>query len=498
MATPTCHRLALACLIPLTLLAVGCADQAPPLEPDATHALAAAGGAHVVYVAPPTGNRDLDRASILAALDEVRPGGTVQFAPGIYLIGINVPDSFDFIRVTVPRITLLGHPAGTTLRGCDVAPEEMALAGCNGLELTGGHQTVRNLTFEHSWFPLYLGREFAMDGEGNWFDDPIESGPGGYRIEGNTFRHSVQGVVLYGQLQGPSIIRDNTFINQFHAAVIRGGTAHVVDNDIRVPDPEQVPFFGYPGAAVGIVPNYHAPASRCDRNLVARNRIENHPVGVAVVTPAPDWTPTVTASCSHNVVRDNLIVGSRIFDPDDDSAPLTLLNLLGSEGSMENNLFEGNQVLGAEGIGAILYEARHNRFVNNSIRGITPRERFPWYYVHPPDEGNGSGVWISPGSTHNQIAANTFADLAASAAVLEGNHNHVVTRSASDVVRDLGIGNRVTGPGSVVATAAPAGASTGAAPTAAERAGAARRLGEHFGVRGLLLNRDAAREAAPR
>jgi hypothetical protein len=379
-----------------------------------------------------------------------------------------------------------------------VAPEGIALAGCNGLELTGGYQTVRNLTFEHSWFPLYLGREFAMDGEGNWFDDPIESGPGGYRIEGNTFRHSVQGVVLYGQLQGPSIIRNNTFINQFHAAVIRGGTAHVVDNDIRAPDPEQVPFFGYPGSAVGIVPNYHAAASRCDHNLVARNRIENHSMGVVVVTPAPDWTPTVTASCSHNVLRDNLIVDSRVYYPDDDGAPITLVNLLGPQGSIEHNLVQGNQVLGGEGIGAILYEARHNRFVNNTIRGITPREHFPWFYVHPPDEGNGSGVWVSPGSTHNQIAGNSFADLAASSAVLEGDHNHVATRSASDVVRDLGVGNRVTGPGSVVTTAAPAAGGAGLNPAGAQRGEAPRVLGEGFGARGLLMGREAARGAAPR
>jgi hypothetical protein len=497
MRIQTPRSLVFGSFICLALLAAGCAEQAPPLEPESAMPLSAAAAAHVVHVAPPTGNRDLDRASILAALDEVRPGGTVQFAPGTYLIGINVPDSFDFIRVTVPRITLLGHPDGTTLRGCDVAPEEIELAGCNGLELTGGGQTVRNLTFENSWWPIFLGREFAMDPDGNFFFDPIESGPGGYRIENNTFR-SIVSVTLYGQLRQPSVIRNNIFINVFHAAVIRGGTAHVVDNDIRVPDPEQVPFFGEPGSAVGIVPNYHAAASRCDHNLVARNRIENHPVGVVVMTPAADWTPTVTARCSHNVIRDNLIVGSRVYYPDDDSAPLTLANLLGAEGSIQHTLLEGNQVLGGEGIGAILYEARHTRFVNNTIRGITPREHFPWFYVHPPDEGNGSGVWVSPGSSHNQIAASTFADLAASAAVLEGDNNHVATRSASDVVRDLGVGNRVTGPGSVITTVAPAGARAPAAPTASARGEGAKSLGEPFRVRGLLSGREAVRKAAPR
>jgi hypothetical protein len=61
---------------------------------------------------------------------------------------------------------------------------------------------------------------------------------------------------------------------------------------------------------------------------------------------------------------------------------------------------------------------------------------------------------------------------------MERDHNHMATRSASDVVRDLGTGKRVTGPGSVITIAVPAGASAGAASSAAERAEAARRLQE--------------------
>jgi hypothetical protein len=78
-----------------------------------------------------------DRASILAALEQVQPGGTIQFAPGTYLIGGEI------IRIAVPRLTLLGHPEGTTLRGC--GPDEMAREPgavarderCNLLELAG-------------------------------------------------------------------------------------------------------------------------------------------------------------------------------------------------------------------------------------------------------------------------------------------------------------------------------------------------------------------------
>jgi hypothetical protein len=71
----------------------------------------------------------------------------------------------------------------------------------------------------------------------------------------------------------------------------------------------------------------------------------------------------------------------------------------------------------------------------------------------------------------------------------------VATRSASDVVRDLGIGNRVTGPGSVVTTAAPAISSAGATPAATERAGAARMLGERLGAQARGME-EARREAA--
>ena len=98
----------------------------------------------VVHVAPPTGEREADRASIVAALNEVEPGGIVQFAPGTYLIGAG-------IRIRVARLTLRGHSQGTTLRGCD--PDEFATYGlpelsenCDGLRLLAGHQSVHDLT----------------------------------------------------------------------------------------------------------------------------------------------------------------------------------------------------------------------------------------------------------------------------------------------------------------------------------------------------------------
>jgi len=73
----------------------------------------------------------------------------------------------------------------------------------------------------------------------------------------------------------------------------------------------------------------------------------------------------------------------------------------------------------------------------------------PGHFVgNPPEwaDANGSGIWISPGSDGNEIIGNTFEDVASHAIVLEDDSNRVETRSSSDTVRDLGSGNRVTGP----------------------------------------------------
>jgi pimeloyl-ACP methyl ester carboxylesterase len=130
------------------VVAAGCAAvHTPP-------AAQPAGNVEVVHVAPPTGDRDTDRSSILAALEQVEPGGTIQFAPGTYLLG-------GFIPVSVSGVTLLGHPSGTTLLGCDpaMAPPPDPRVRCNTLALIGSRQVVRNLTFEYMSWGLTVGFE---------------------------------------------------------------------------------------------------------------------------------------------------------------------------------------------------------------------------------------------------------------------------------------------------------------------------------------------------
>jgi parallel beta-helix repeat protein len=452
-------------VVGLTLLLLG--PVALPACVRVSLPLAAASGTDTVHVAPPSGEREADRASILAALEQVEPGGTVQFAAGRYLVG-------EIIRVDVPRVTLLGHPDGTTLRGCDpdaFSEFPAAVFACNGFELTGGHQTVRNLTFEYAWHGLHVGccniadmEEFAALQGGKRREPSLT---GGYRIEDNTFRNSPNGIRVAGEADEPTVIRGNHFVNTYHAVVVNGRTAHVLDNDVSVAEPERVPFSGHPGGAIAVTSfQMSDDLTACADNVIAGNRVEGHPDAIVIFTQPG-------TACRRNVVRDNTIVVRRVrfstawgaiqIANESDSTivgvPLGLYNLTEAvfgpriegapAGVLEDNVIEGNRVIGAEGVGIELFRASRNRIVNNSIRGVVVRDPFPGNRLSfGPDwqEANGSGIWVSPGSAENEILGNTFEDITSDAIVIEGDRNRVETRSAIDAVRDLGSGNRVSGP----------------------------------------------------
>lgn len=414
-----------------------------------------------VHVAPPTGHKDADRASILAALERVQPGGSILFAPGTYLIG-------EMIRVSVPGIALLGHRQGTTLRGCDPSEEaeRHAANSCQGLELTGGRQIVRNLTFEHAHFDLVVGCCVDAFRTG---EVPPDTQGGGYLIEGSTFRNSRTGVRVMAGSPEPTVIRDNAFVNVFHAVGINGGTVHVLDNRVSAPEPQRVPVHGHTGGSIGVVPV--PPTRTCGENVIARNRIEGHPDGITILVGVPG------TSCRNNVIRDNTIIVRRVGSPgrrrggrEPDTTvvgvPLAVVNAVGDPGLpplppfpgfegeavVEANLIEGNQVIGGEGLGIELRRSSRNRILNNTITGIARRSPFPGTTMNSADpeawrEANGSGIWVSSGSEENEIVGNTFEDIAGHAVVLQGDRNVVEIRSPSDSVRDLGSGNRVSGPG---------------------------------------------------
>jgi parallel beta-helix repeat protein len=434
-------------ILPAITLSVALAATAPYAA-----AQLAPAGPDTVHVATPTGERETDRASILAALEQVRPGETVQFASGTYMVG-------EIIDVAISGVTLLGNPDGTTLRGCDpVAWQQMMVAAaealigearwnmrarCGMLRLTGGHVTVRNLTFEDTVWGLVLG----------WMDPTLTS-EGGHHIEGNTFRNSGNGIRVGNQSSGPTIIRQNRFINTYHALGGHGGHLHFLENDISVPEPERVPDPGYPGNAIALCGEH---------NVIAGNRIAGHPEGISM-----GWGWEVVDACRHNVIRDNTIIvqrtraltpppGFRLLDESDSTlvgTPLILGHPSG-EGAFEDNLIEGNHIIGAEGIGIEVRNASRNRIVNNTITGVLRRKPFPGNWSSEFDQewrdANGSGIWLSPGSDENDIIGNVFEDVAGHAVVIEGDRNRVHTRSAGDAVRDMGSGNRVSGPTSPLA-----------------------------------------------
>jgi parallel beta-helix repeat protein len=415
-------------------------------------ASATAPDSDTVHVAPPTGAREADRASILAALAQVQPGGTIQFAPGTYLVG-------EIVSVTTPRITLLGHPRGTTLRGCDpVEYEEMEWAAsradadwrvrfpivrsCGTFELSGGHSTLRGFTFEYTRMGVILGcchaeREHRPAG-------------GGYLVEGNTVRNSGNGIRPGMLSADPTVIRGNTFINTFHAVSALGGHLHILENDISVPEPHRVPGVGHPSFAIALCGEH---------NVIEGNHIDGHPDGILLIADPGN-------ACRENVIRDNTIAVRRVPFParrpyldllritdEADSTivgvPLLLYAMEGEEGKgiVEANLIEGNRLLGSDGIAVEVVGASRNRFVGNTINGVVVRTTFPGNTLGSNTgwrAANGAGVWLSPGSDENEVVGNVFEDVALDAIVIEGDNNRVETRSASDGVRDLGSGNRVS------------------------------------------------------
>jgi parallel beta-helix repeat protein len=388
-----------------------------------------------VFVAPPTGERDTDRPSILAALEQVRPGGTVQFAAGTYLMG------GDIIRVTVPRVTLLGHPEGTTLRGCD--PGEFPWDNsfdfgnnCNAIELAAGQQTVRNLTFEHAMWALHVGC--------CWSDfTHMRAGEGGHLIEGNTFRSSSNAVRVHGFWSEPTVVRNNRLLNNWHSVQIYGGTVHLLDNDISVPEPEQVQLLGFPMEGVHLARPFElhesvqGVARRCDNNVIAGNRIDGVTEGIMVTANEPGMV------CRNNVIRDNTIAIRRarpptmpgfirVHDATDSTVigvPLALRGVAG-ESTLEDNLIEGNVIVGAEGLGIEIRNASRNRIVNNTVTGVVRREPFPGNsFIAMPLIGgdpeawctaNGSGIWLSPGSDGNEVAGNVFEGVDGASVAREG------------------------------------------------------------------------------
>jgi hypothetical protein len=368
------------------------------------------------------------------------------------------------IHVDVPRVTLLGHPGGTTLRGCD--PEEFVGApmvdalACHGLELAAPEQTVRGLTIEYSWHGLFVGCCFPTDlaemesGESQEWEQP-----GGHVIEGNTFRYSPNGLRVIGELAAPAVVRGNRFIDVYHAIGINGGPVHFLDNDMLVREPQRVPVTGYPGDVINVMP-FAGPGyeredhSSCRDNRIEGNRIDGYPDGIAIRV----WDPGT--SCRDNTIRNNSIRLGRVAFRNRDmprvTAPLdsTLVGVairlenavLDDSTALAGTLIEGNEIIDGEGLGISLKGGFQSRIVGNRIVGVAAREPFPGNTVGIDDEpwrhANGSGIWLSATSSGNQILENSFEGIHAFSVVIDGSDNTVVLTASDPSILDRGLRNR--------------------------------------------------------
>lgn len=417
--------------------------------------LAAFQKSDTVFVAPPTGEREADRASILAALEEIAPGGTIQFAPGTYLMGGEI------IRITVPNITLVGHPEGTTLRGCK--PGEFSMQdieefgnNCNGLELFAGGQSVLDLTFENIFWALHIGC--------CWDSIPkMMPGDGGQLIEGNTFIGNSNALRVHGFWSAPTLIRNNRFLNNWHSIAVYGNTVHILDNEIRAPAPGEVQGFGFPAEGIHLARplELHESAKNvvrsCENNVISGNLIEGVTEGIMMTADVPGIT------CRKNVISNNTIIIKRArpaMFPDflavNAEGDSTVVGVpLALRGHFEDNLIEDNIIRGAEGLAIEIRGGSNNRILNNTISGVSLRKPFPGNAIPAipilggdPENwrnANGSGIWLSPGSNGNEIRNNRFENIASAAVFIEGDKNRVEVRENADIVRDTGRENSVIG-----------------------------------------------------
>lgn len=447
----------------LTALPLWSQDAAAPrMKAVADVAFASVVRSDTLRVVPPTGEKEIDRANVQAAFDSVQAGGTVLFAPGTYVLGAGA-------RLTVPDVTVLGHPDGTVLRGCD--PEAFTAEPsrdsdvafeCTGLYIQAERQRVRGLTFEYADHGIVVGPYPTTMEEATALMESGELMPdypaGGQRIENNTFRATENGLRVLGTGQEISVVRGNEFIDVFHAIGIYGAPLHFLNNRVTVTDPSRVPISRHPGSAIVVSPG----STDCAGHVVARNQVEGYPGAIYVLANRGE-------TCRDIEIRDNTIEVRRVRLPvalraatpmEEDSTmvgvPITLMSIdiplpwatdADTQGVVENVVIAGNQLIGAEGLG-ILVDGSRNRISGNTITGIRRREPFPGItWGAPPtwEVANGSAIWVSPGSEENEIAGNIFEDIAAFTVVVEGDDNRVELRSADDTVRDLGCGNRVIG-----------------------------------------------------
>lgn len=325
----------------------------------------------VVPVAPPTGDAATDIASIEAAIAAAEPGDVIQFHKGVYAVA--EAGGNHLFEVSTPGVTLRGHERGTTIAGNSIP------AAIPVFWLNGGHQTVRNLTF---------------DGTGNAIDLGWSNPAGGYRVEGCTFRQGFFGVDIAVFSDDVITVQDNKFINMLIPFRIFGNTLHFRENEVTAPDPESV-VFGQPFNAGIVAVDFFFGNGISENNVFEENTIIGNADGFIFFGTAPG------TAMRDQVIRENTFIDQRVFTPSDFG---TMVWLISSDvGTLEGIRIEDNELRGSEGIGIILSgDPTNNWIVENEFSDLRgPKDG-------PPGEFLGTGVFLDEPSSFNRVIENEF------------------------------------------------------------------------------------------
>lgn len=370
----------------------------------------------VIRVADPTGDPTTDRANIEDAIARARPGDTVLFAAGTYVIG-RPPPSLG-ISVPVGDVSLLGSPEGTTIRGGRVPDTGEFQLGFSFIE---AGNSVRRLTFESFSTALLVGDEAPATG--------------GYTFENNVFRRVVNGI--FGALDSstPTHIARNEFINVAVQYAIDGGILHFSNNTSRTPDPEAIPRFHRPlfaGLLLGFA------GLECNENVIENNFVFDNVDGFQFVA--------VDAACRRNVMRNNIVSINQALLGELDLGTLAVMD--GIAAPLDNNLIEGNLLAGTMGIGILASDVTNSTFQGNVIFGVRRKPDLP------PGLGPGGVAMLFAGKDRgNAVASNRLENNQFCDVWLRRNTVNNVVVEPNDTVLDRGRRNQVLSVGSCGAEA---------------------------------------------
>lgn len=400
-----------AALITAVVLAVGCGDSADVLGPasDPLDAQASASAKKVVQVAPPTGSPATDLAHMQTAIAAAGKGYTIQFQAGTYNIGDNASP----LVVLEEKVSLVGHPNGTTIEGGTVIDGGLFAEVPVGFNLVGGQQTIRDITFHSFGTAIIIGVGFPERG--------------GYVVENCTFTESLRPIQAALDAAPPTRITGNAFVNVHQGVQLLGQRYEFSHNTLTVPEPSEVPVYGRP-ANIGSFLSATFFGRRWDAkdNLIQGNVADRYPDGFILVA--------FPFSTTHNThVVDNVVTNAFKY-VGFDGGSIVVPEAFGTAAVNENNLIKDNTLDGAEGWGMFVFNSPSNRIIDNTIRNV----------VGP----GGLGIWLLGLNTGNtRILNNHFDGNEVADVQLDSDDNLVVLKESDDTVIDNGENNRIVGAG---------------------------------------------------